>query len=417
MKKTIMSVFLAILIIFSAFSMNSCSNKDVIEIEFYQQNEADVELFNQIIKDFEAKNPGIKVKQVNLPEEETWSVLSSRIQNNDAPDIFNEWFGSDVFTLIDEGVLRDLKESSLCDYVDPIALEQMSYNGKYCFIPMTLNFMGVYYNVDLFNKHNISIPTTIEDFWAVCETFEALGITPISAGDKDGWNLAHWTQDVMGVYMPNYSEEFIRVFNKEMKVSEMEGISEFADVIINRSKYVQEGPLGADSDAMISLFVNQEAAMMINGSWWMGTLNSAEMNFEYAIFPFPGKTVAETKVMSNADYSFVLSNQSSDEKKQAAEKFLEYILSEGAAYYIGQSGAPSALKNIKADSERYETIVPYMENGLIFRMPQSGRWGGSTYLDYTVAVQNLVDSGNKERFYEEFEQALLNSGKPENYVD
>ena len=415
--KKFMNLLVVMMMLVALTACNNNDKKDYVEIEFYQQNEADVELFDKIIDDFEAKNPGIKVKQINLPEEESGSVLNTRILNNDSPDIYNEWFGEDTFNKIELGVVRDLTDSSLCDYIIESALKQNAYNDKYYLLPMTINFMGVYYNVDLFNEYNISIPTTIDEFWDVCETFAKAGITPISAGDKDGWNLAHWGQDVMGVYMPDYSEEFLKVFAGEMKASEMNGISDFADVVINRSKYVQDGPLGADSDAMISLFVNQEAAMMINGSWWMGTLNSSEMDFEYKVFPFPAKNVDETLVMSNPDYSFMLSSTSSEEKEQAAEKFLEYILSEGAKHYIGQSGSPSALKAIDADSSRYETLMPYLENGLTFRMPQSGRWSGATYLDYTVAIQNLVDSGDKEQFYLEFEQSLLTSGKPETYVD
>lgn len=415
--KKIVSLLLVVVLLLALTACGNDSKKDYVEIEFYQQNEADVELFDKIISDFEAKNPGIKVKQINLPEEESGSVLNTRIQNNDSPDIYNEWFGEDMFNKVELGVVRDLTDSPLCNYISEAALKQNAYKDKYYLLPMTINFMGVYYNEELFNKHNVSIPTTIDEFWEACETFSKAGITPISAGDKDGWNLAHWGQDVMGVYMPDYSKEFLEVFAGNMKASEMNGISDFADVIINRSKYVQKGPLGADSDAMISLFVNQEAAMLINGSWWMGTLNGSEMDFEYKVFPFPAETADKTLVMSNPDYSFMLSSTSSEEKQQAAEKFLEYILSEGAAHYIGQSGSPSALKAISADSSRYEALMPYLEKGLTFRMPQSGRWTGATYLDYTVAIQNLVESGDKERFYKEFEQSLLTSGKPETYVD
>ena len=408
------------LILCMLLSICSCvSNEDssIVEIEFYQQNEADVELFNQIINDFEAIHPEIRVTQINLPEEESGTVLNTRIMNNDSPDIYNEWFGEDMFNKVDMGVVRDLTDSNLCNYISQSALEQNAYNGRYYLLPMTLNFMGVYYNIDLFEEYSIDIPTTIDDFWRVCEQFEEIGITPISGGDKDGWNLAHWGQDVLGVYVPDYSTEFLDVYSGELHVSEMNGISDFADVIINRSLYVQDGVLGADSDQMISLFVNQEAAMMINGSWWMGTLNAADLNFEYSIFPFPGQEEADTLVMSNPDYSFMLSSTSSPEEQAAAEVFLDYIFSEGARYYISQTGTPSALVDIEADSSRYQAILPYLNDARVFRMPQSGRWTGAAYLDYTVAIQNLVDSSNREQFYSEFEQALVTSGIPAVYVE
>lgn len=416
--KKVFAFFLAMLMIttFAGCGENN-SHDNVVEIEFYMQNESELEIFEKIVSDFNAEHPEIKVTMVNLPEEESGNVLNTRIQNNDSPDIYNEWFSQDAFNKIDAGAVLDMTGSKYCSYINDDVLEQTAYNGKNYLLPMTCNFMGVYYNVDMFNQYGIEVPKTLDEFWQVCEAFQAKGVTPISAGDKDGWNLAHWVQDVIGVYMPNYSDDFLKIFDKQMTFADAEGISDVAEIVINRTKYVQNGCLGDGTSEMISHFVNKETAMMINGSWQMAKLNAADLDFEYAVFPFPAKNVEDTTVMSNADFSFMLSAQSSLEKQEASKVFLEYVLSEGAKYYIEQSGSPSALKDIKPDTHNYQAIVPYMDGGKIFRMPYSGRWTDDTYLDYTVALQNLVDSSNKETFYKEFTDALLISGKPATYVD
>ncbi len=392
------------------------SSSDVVEIEFYMQNESELEIFEKIVSDFNDTYPNIKVTMVNLPEEESGNVLNTRIQNNDSPDIYNEWFSQDSFNKIEAGAVLDMTGTKYCSYINDDVLKQTAYNNKNYLVPMTCNFMGVYYNVDMFNQYGVEVPTTLDEFWQVCEVFQSKGITPISAGDKDGWNLAHWVQDVIGVYMPNYSDDFLNVFDNGMTIADAEGISDVADIVINRTKYVQDGCLGDGTSEMISHFVNKETAMMINGSWQMAKLNAANLDFEYAAFPFPAKNAENTKVMSNADFSFMLSAQSSPERQEASKVFLEYVLTEGAKYYIEQSGSPSALKDIKPDTHNYQAIVPFLEEGKIFRMPYSGRWTDDTYLDYTVALQNLVDTSNKEIFYKEFTDALLISGKPATYI-
>lgn len=421
MKKIIIAVctviIVAFLVVLVVLQQKNNFGKDRVGIEFYMQNESEVEIFEKIVKDFNKSQSKIKVTMINLPEEESGEVLNTRIQNNDSPDIYNEWFSQDVFNKIDSGAVLDMTNSKFVDYIQEDVLKQTAYNGKNYLLPMTTNFMGVYYNKDLFKKYNVKVPETLDEFWEVCEFFKSKGITPISAGDKDGWNLAHWVQEVIGMYMPNYSNDFLKIFSNEMTFATAEGINDVADIVINRTKYTQAGPLAADSAQQVSLFVNKEAAMLINGSWKMAELNAADLDFEYAVFPFPAKTKEETTVMSNADFSFVLSAQSSPEKQEAAQEFLEYIFKKGAKYYIKQSGSPSALKNIKADSSKYEAILPYLESGKIFRMPYSGRWTDDTYLDYTVALQNLVDSSNKERFYKEFTESLTIPGKPATYVD
>lgn len=414
MSRRFLAMLVVILVLFSV-NMFALA-EDVIEIEFYQQNQADVDIFDEIISQFQEMYPNIRVKQVNLPEEESGMVLNTRIMNNDAPDIWNDWFSQDLFNKVDEGVIRDLTDSDILDAVNHAVLTETAYNSHYYMIPMTINFMGVYYNVDMFETMGLKVPTTQDEFWTLCSSLQDQGVIPIAAGDMDGWNLAHWVQNIIGEYMPSYSDEFLQVYDGSMSVAEMKGITNVADIIVNRSKYVQPGCLGSDSDMMISLFANQKAAMFLNGSWWMGTLNAAKMDFEYNVFPFPGLTADDTKVMSNADFSFVLSSQSSHDNQVAAETFVRWMLTDGAATYINQSGVPSALNNISSDSSRYKLLLPYLNNGLTFRMPYSGRWADNTYLDYTVAVQNLTGTGDRNAFYQEFTDALVNNGAPATYI-
>ena len=404
-----------------ALAITGCSrtedNNGRTVIEFYQQNEAEVAIFEQIIRDFEAKSPSIKVTQVNVPEEESGNVLNTRIANGDAPDLFNEWFSQDFFDKIDNGVALDISASGLVASVNPALIEQTRYNNATYMLPITQNFVGVYYNRDIFTQYSISVPQTLPELWAVCETLHSNGIIPIAVGDKDGWNLAHWASGLIGNYLPNYSEDFLGIFDGTLAGTDVQGLDDVADIVIKRTEYAQPGPLGADTDAMIALFASQKAGMMFGGSWNMAPLNAAELGFEYRIFPFPGPSPSETTVMSNADFSLVFSAQSSAEKQSAAITFAEYLLGEGGRTYVQLTGAISGIVEVKTNSERFPTVMDLVDEGRIFRMPSHGRWANETYLEYTVALQNLVMSGDKEVFYREFAEALTNSGKPPTYID
>ena len=48
---------------------------------------------------------------------------------------------------------------------------------------------GVYYNVDIFKKYNIAIPTTWEEFLAACKKLKDAGVTPIANSLKDQWDI------------------------------------------------------------------------------------------------------------------------------------------------------------------------------------------------------------------------------------
>lgn len=418
--KKVLALLLAILMccMFAACGVNNNLNSNQVEIEFYQQDEQYVDLFDEIIKAFEKEYPNIKVKQINLPEEESGNVLNSRILNNDTPDIFNSWFSQDLFDMIDYGCIRDMTNSELSKKISPEILSQTKYNGKTYMLPMTTNYMGVYYNIDIFEKYNLSVPTTLDELWTVCDVLESNGITPFSAGYKDGWNLAHWVQDVIGNVMPSYSSDFKSIFNGEISGYEMDGIGEVADIVLKVASYVQDGVLGADTEMSIVDFVSSNTAMTINGSWIMSSISAAASDdFNYAVFPFPTNDATSLRVMSNADYSFILSSKSSPEKQVAAETFLTYMFKDGVKHFIDVTNSPCCVKGVSPNTEKYILVNSILEQGKVFRMPNSGRWTDQTYLDYTVALQNLVANGNKETFYKEFEEALTSSGITKTYID
>ena len=120
--------------------------------------------------------------------------------------------------------------------------------------------------------------------------------------------------------------------------------------------------------------------------------------------------------MSSVDFAVVTAADVSPEKQVAIDTFLEYLFSDGARYFIEVSNAPSAVTGIKPDTSSYSLLLPYFESGRIFGMPSNCRWTDATYSDYTAALQNLVLTGEKKTFYEEFNDALTDYGMPAVYI-
>ena len=101
------------------------------------QNEAEVEIWEKIVSDFNTSHPEIKVTLVSLPEEESGNVLNTRIQNNDSPDIYNDWFSQDEFNKVDAGAVLDMTDTKYCSYINDDVLAQTTYNGKnYMYFPV-----------------------------------------------------------------------------------------------------------------------------------------------------------------------------------------------------------------------------------------------------------------------------------------
>ncbi|MDO4540312.1 MAG: extracellular solute-binding protein [Syntrophomonadaceae bacterium] len=70
-------------------------------------------------------------------------------------------------------------ESLLNDYLLS-SLNSISLNGNIYFLPGVSTMAGIAYNADMFAQHGWQIPTNTDEFFALCETIEAEGITPFS---------------------------------------------------------------------------------------------------------------------------------------------------------------------------------------------------------------------------------------------
>ena len=85
--------------------------------------------------------------------------------------------------------LDDIKEAYLETDKE---MEYVPMDGVYA-MPYMANASGVLYNKDMFEEHGWTIPTTWDEFTALCERIEAEGIQPLYFGFKDSWTcLAPW---------------------------------------------------------------------------------------------------------------------------------------------------------------------------------------------------------------------------------
>lgn len=117
----------------------------------------------ELIDQFEADNPNIKVNlQVN-PWTEYWTKLQVAAQGDTAPDAF--WMLGDSFQVYAaNGQLLPLSDAISDAGVDleayPEALVDLfTYDGELYGLPKDFDTIGLWYNKDLFDAANVSYPT------------------------------------------------------------------------------------------------------------------------------------------------------------------------------------------------------------------------------------------------------------------
>ncbi len=106
------------------------------------------------------------------------------------PDDVVSWFaGYRMRAFAGKGVLGDVSDvwSGLNGMSDGFRSASSGLDGKQYFVPFYFYPWAVHYRKSLFADNGYSIPTTWDEFKALCDTMVADGITPLSAANDGRW--------------------------------------------------------------------------------------------------------------------------------------------------------------------------------------------------------------------------------------
>lgn len=249
-----------------------------------------------------------------------------------APDIFSNWGGGRLNDFIKAGDVVDMTsavQSSGNKYL-PAIMKSVTFNGKIYGVPHgNIQQVNFFYNKQLFQKYNLTPPTTWAQFQHDITVFKSHGVAPVALGAKDKWPDLMWFeylvdriggpqvfQNVVAGKTNAWSDPAILQATKMMQKLANEGAFE--------NGYSSVGS-GNGEDA--ALLYTGKAAMWLMGSWGYTSVLSDDKSFidngNLGWFAFP--SVAGGKgnpkdVAGNPSEFYSISANSSN--KKAATDFL-----------------------------------------------------------------------------------------------
>ena len=163
---------------------------------FAERNPRIIAFYDEVIADFEARNPGVEVKYRYLARMS--QRLPTLIASPTKPDILFTQGAGLLQQLYDIGAVRDLSAEMLRDgWSDSFvsaALDNFTYDGAIIGVPHHITKVDFYYNKDLFRQAGLDAGSveTWDDFLHAVDTLRAFGVTPIAAGPADPWTVGSY---------------------------------------------------------------------------------------------------------------------------------------------------------------------------------------------------------------------------------
>ncbi|GGH09346.1 extracellular solute-binding protein [Paenibacillus segetis] len=309
-------------------------------------------IVNQIIKEYQAEHPNVVIKQEVLDNEQYKNKLKVLSASNELPDVGVTWAAGflqpyvegNLFAPVDDLLNGELKDKFVSGTTEAYAINDKTYA-----LPLEFNIAPIYYNKAIFEKYNLQVPQTYEEFKQVVKALSEGGVAPIALGNKDRWTGSLWY-----MYLAD------RIAGQQTLTSAISGSGSFMDEgLVKAASEVQslvdsnafvKGFNGLSNEEAKSEFVNGKAAMYMMGSWDLPNFTTNEeipLEFRNSVgfFKFPtvegGKGDINSWVGGPGVGLFVAENS---EVKAEAKAFVEYFVSKWGEQSVTGAGVIPATK-------------------------------------------------------------------------
>ncbi len=274
----------------SAIAVVAASASFAGTVKYYADYDpAPLAAMQEIIADFEAANPDIKIEFQNF-DHEGYKTSIRNFLSADAPDLANWYAGNRMAPFVNSGQFMDVsdvwEENGLKEDLAS-ALPSMTIDGKQWGVPYTYYQWGIYYNKSVYADAGVEVPETWDQFVENCAVFQEAGIDCLTTGTKALWPGAG-IFDYMNMRTNGY-EFHMALANGEAAWTSDEVKATFANwAKIVEPGYITKNHAALDWQDAAALLVQGKAANYVMGNFAVAVFKEGGMtNDTLGFMPFP----------------------------------------------------------------------------------------------------------------------------------
>lgn len=304
--------------------------------------DVDQELFDK----FEAET-GVEVKVLLTPDNGYETLLGTTLAGgSDTVDMFMYHAGSKMLSAGIPEVALDLTGEPWSANMEQWAVDANTVDGKLLgFSTWGVDWEGILYNKTMFEENGWEVPTTWDEFVALCDTIQAAGITPLYEGINGVWHTETWVYALTPVLEQEHPG-FVNELNaNELNFADLEsfsaGLTQLRDFLSHEPKYFTNDGQSEDWFGSYPALQNREVAMMATYTAYAAELAANGSTDEWGMFPIP--LLDNTVAVSNGGGVSKYINKNS-QNIDACKALLNFLAEDEnlETYYAARSDLVSA---------------------------------------------------------------------------
>jgi multiple sugar transport system substrate-binding protein/raffinose/stachyose/melibiose transport system substrate-binding protein len=340
---------------------------------------------HKVAAEFTRLNPDVQVNVQFMVGNSVEENIKPKIASRNLPDLMSVNPNAYAAGLAEQGVLADVGHTAAWGKLLPnLKSDWMTQNGKRFGIAGGVAATVMYYNKSMFERAGIlQLPTNFSQFLEVCALLKKAGFTPIV------WNGGFPNILANGPFSFGFANNVAarvpdwktRIADGTLHLDNAAGADIFAKIrLLAQRGFVQPGYMRTGYDEGIQMFTDGQTAMAFQGTWAAGRMMDGK-GFKTGVFlpPWNDKGAAAVPVIGSETGFAVCETP----KKEAALRFLEFIMGQGFTIQQNKRRNISPFVTAPGDTASDPQIVAYIDAAS--RAPVSG----SPY--YSMLPANTID--------------------------
>lgn len=334
--------------------------------------------------------PDVEIEYQFIDNSNYDTIIDTQLAAGEGPDIIGESAGS-ALKHARLGYLVEVND--LAANYSTAGTSIFTYEGNIYALPGISWFEGIYYNKAIFEENNIELPTTFDEYIAICKQFQELGITPLAAGLKS-WEPM--LKNSMAFVTAEYLSKDGKSFGEDYRNGEATMAGTWNTYLEKWSEMITEGiyttdMIGIDHDQSLEQFATGGAAMFCSGPWDYDAIMAKNPDLQIDMMPFYGTQPSDGWLIGGPGCGFAVNEASAN--KDAAMKILTAISTyEGQeAFWQNNQGGSSYLSGVSFElPEAYNSVSKALAAGNVY-CPWN-EWGAAAgaHENYGTEMQNYL---------------------------